>query len=267
MSIRPLWAGRRGGAGAALLALGIAALCVPREPPAQRRPAQHDDSAAVATILAAARGANPLLCDLAASALDQRLQWGNPPFWGDFHPGDYWLRNPDPAVAASVRAAFRVLRDPGVIEPLRRALGDADACVRRLAAPLLGRTRHPQAVAALSAALRDTSPATRAAAVLGLGFAQSQPTVPQLIAALTDRAPAVRRLAAWALGEIANASAVPRLVQALGDAEPSVRATAAWALGQIEDPSAVLPLSQLLQHDGDVEVRKTAAWALGHLKS
>ena len=108
----------------------------------------------------------------------------------------------------TVRAALDVLHDPGLVDPLRAALSDPDPCVRRLAAPLLGRVRIPQAVAALRNALRDQGAETREAAALGLGFAGDNKALPDLITTLRDAAPDVRVAAAWALGQIESRGGV-----------------------------------------------------------
>ena len=216
-----------------------------------------DERAAVTAVLTAARGANQVMCALAARAVDQSFHWG------DFRPG-YDPRDLEARpVRETVRITLDVLHDPGLVEPLRAALGDSDDCVRRLAAPLLGRVRHPTAVAALRAALRDASAATREAAALGLGFAGNNQATPDLITALRDGTPDVRVAAAWALGQIENRGSVRSLVGALDDGDARVRATAAWALGRIEDPEAVAVLARALRRDQDVEVRRNAAWALG----
>ena len=262
----------RAGVAAIALSAGAVALAVLGRgtPPALGQSARTDDSAAVAAVLVAARGASPMICELAARSVDQLFGWGGD--WsnwgGQFHPTDVALRGRDAATYRRVRDVLGVLRDPGVIDPLRRALGDPDPCVRRIAAPLLGRVQHPRAVEVLRAALRDPEARTRAMAALGLGFAHDVRTIGALTPVLSDANPEVRAMAAWALGEIGSGdgAATPRLVNALGDAEPLVRATAAWALGEIEDRSALPSLTRLLREDDNPDVRKAAAWALGNLK-
>jgi hypothetical protein len=216
-----------------------------------------DERAALTALLASARGSNMLMCALAARAIDQTFHWG------DFRPG-YDPRGLETrAVRETLRITFDPLRDPGVIATLQPALRDADPCVRRLAAPLLGRLRHPRALIALRQLVRDANPETREAAALGLGFAGHADAVADLMPVLRDATPEVRIAAAWALGEIESRTAVQPLVGRLDDADPRVRATAAWALGRIEDPGAVSVLARALRRDTDVEVRRNAAWALG----
>src|SRR5262245_53586312 len=160
---------------AALLPLAIFALCAPDGSTAARAESPRgSDSAAVVELLAAARGANATMCDLAARSIDQQFGWGGSrEHWGGlFFPGDVALRSRDPVVYRRVRAVLGVLREPGLVDLLRSAIGDADPCVRRLAAPLLGRLQHPRTLPVLRAALTDQDPATRAMAALALGVAQ-----------------------------------------------------------------------------------------------
>lgn len=218
--------------GAFAVVVALVVLCSPGDRASARvqnaGPGRPDDSTTLAGLLAAARGANPVLCGLAARAVEQE--------WGDFFPGDVTLpASGGGAVLPTVPALLRMLRNPAVVTPLGAAIADRDPCVRRLAAPLLGRTRQPRAVELLRNALAEHNADVRAAGALGLGFAQHAGTVAPLIAALRDSA-------------------------------PQVRAMAAWALGEIEDTTARAPLTRLLIADDAADVRKAAAWALGKLK-
>jgi hypothetical protein len=201
----------------------------PMEPfgAAERGTAALKDSAAVVAFLAAVRGVDPLVCDLAVRTVDQGWGWG-----GSETPASAAAR--DERVREILLAVTRDLRDAAVVPPLRAGLSDADACVRRMSGPLLGRSRAPGAFAALSQALRASDAETREMAALGLGVADSS-------------------------------AAVAPLVAALGDGSPRVRAMAAWALGRIEDRAAVEPLARVLRGDSDAVVRRTAAWALGQI--
>jgi HEAT repeat protein len=208
---------------------------VPSRTSAASREPGLPDTAVVAAVLAAGRGANPLLCELALRSIDRPSRWNGDMGWViGVVPGDYALRRGDARVQRVAPAALEALHDPAAIAPLRSAIGDADPCVRRLAASLLGRLHHPRAVAALSAALTDRDTDTRAMAALGLGLAQEAATGPALLAALRDTAPPVRALAAWALGEIEDVAASGALTRLLrGDPDRDVRMAAAWALGNL----------------------------------
>ncbi len=204
-----------------LLLLSVA---LPASLPAQR--ASRPDSASLVAVVEAARGANAVLCELAARSVE--AQWG----WGDA-----WevRATRSPAVRAAIVATQRRGADPAAVPALAAALGDADPCVRRLAAPLLGRLDHSSARQALRALLRDTRAATREAAALALGFSEDPAVIPALLAGLQDQVAAVRAASAWSLGMIEDARAIGALVRILReDPDAEVRAAAAWALGSIE---------------------------------
>ncbi|MGH7718066.1 MAG: HEAT repeat domain-containing protein, partial [Gemmatimonadaceae bacterium] len=98
------------------------------------------DSADVAAFLAAVRGAHPLMCDLAAWVVDGNFGWGH---WGGGNgPGLIG----DEQARALARWALGRKHNESDIPVLRAALSDPDACVRRMAAPLLGRIDSPRAV-------------------------------------------------------------------------------------------------------------------------
>lgn len=218
-----------------------------------------DDAENVAALIAAVRNANPILCELASRG----AMWnGNWQYVGPATP----LRALGAGDMELVRFAASSPKGREVIAPLRAALGDADPCVRRFAAPLLGRTQQDVAVETLVTALRDENPVTREAAAVGLRFAENPSTIDPLTRALEDRESSVRAAAAWALGEIEDSRAIPALERTLKDAEPLVRINAAWALGEIEDPAAIPALTALLREDRDPEVRRMAAWALGNIE-
>jgi len=278
--------------GASLVALAVlAAAAIPRSRPAVPAPTTGqvagavDDTTLVNTLLQESRGTSLLLCEMASGQLR-----GN--YWGNREPVD-----------ESVRDLLRRVRhdptDPAVVPLLTAALGDADLCVARTAARLLGRTDHPSAEARLLAALEDTSARVREMAALGLGVAEPAAALDPLIRVLgRDDDTGVRVMAAWALGELEDVravgpladvladgpaqlratsaaalgeieddEAVPALVAALADDNPGVRLNAARALGEIEHPAAVEPLSQTLLRDSQPEVRRAAAQALGNIES
>ena len=206
-----------------VLLLGCA---LPATTRAQARPAA--DSAAVGAVLAAVRGANPLLCELAVRTVEQQGGWGG--------PMSFDLRAPaDPAVRAALLAIRQEHVVPSAVPALGAALGDEDACVRRVAAPLLGRVAHATALAALRQALRDERPGTREAAAIGLGYTNNPAVIPALLAGLQDSVARVRVACVVALGEIDDHRAVGALTRLLReDRDDAVRAAAAWAIGEIE---------------------------------
>jgi HEAT repeat protein len=185
------------------------------------------DSALASRLLAGARGADPVICGLAARALDQG-------WWGDGPRMEVGVS--DELVAREVvEWALSDREDSGGVAILAAALADPDPCVRLLGARVLGRTSAPQAVAALSRALASANPAEREMAAVGLGYAE-------------------------------DPSTIPALVEALEDSDVDVRIAAAWALGEIEDPVAIEPLTKTLAADDAALVREAAAWALGEIE-
>ena len=184
------------------------------------------DSAAALALVEAARGANPVMCELAARSVES--QWG----WG----GDMGVRAPrDPAVRAAMDQTRGRRTPPGLVTQLAASLRDDDACVRRLAAPMLARMHTASANQALRVALQHERATTREAAALGLGFTGDPAVIPALLAGTQDAEVRVRVACAWALGEIEDARAVGALVRMLReDRDAEVRAAAAWALGNIE---------------------------------
>ena len=186
------------------------------------------DSAAVSALLAGVRGANPMICELAARTVE-----GNGG-WGGGRTGD--LRAPtDPLIRDALVVIRRDHVPPSAVGILSAALTEDDACERRIAAPLLVRIDSPAALQALRQALHDDRPGTREAAAVGLGYTN-------------------------------NATVIPALLAGLQDPVARVRAACAMALGSIEDKRATGALTRLLREDRDADVRAAAAWALGSIE-
>jgi HEAT repeat protein len=222
-------------------------------PPGSQVPQRTNDLAMVQTVLAEARGASPLMCEMAAGAMR----------------GNFWWSNREP-VDDDVRDVLKwVRRDPSdlaVVPVLAEAMSDSDPCVARTGSRLLGRMEHVQANDRLLVALRDTSAQVREMAALGLGVAEPDAALAPLIGVLSgDPGPRVRVMAAWALGELENQEAIESLSMALKDGPVPLRRAAASALGEIERPEAVPALIQALD-DSDATVRTQAAWALGEIE-
>lgn len=224
----------------------------------ERGPSAQDDSTNAAAILAAVRGESPLACSLTARTLENG--WGSP----------HRLGGPDAAALNDADAAAfdwvvdrRISSD--VLPLLRRAMGDADACVRRTAALLVGRVGGNDLGDQLRSELSAPDATRREMAVLALGYAGEKTTEPALASAARDAEPRVRRTAAWALGRTDNDAAVQPLMGMLRDADAMVRVNAALSLGSLSAGPAIDPLSALLSSDGDPRVRRAAAAALGQI--
>ena len=221
----------------------------------QQNPTQ--DTIQLSTLLTKVRGADPTVCQLIGRALDNR--WGN---WG--------AHMIDPAAAAADQPLLDWINtatiDGRLLPILQRGLSDADGCVRRTAAHLLGRARVSDLSAQLSAELSAPAATTREAALLALGYADQASGLAAAQRAMRDTDASVRVAAAWALGMIENIDAIPTLTEAVRDADVRMRRTVAWALGMIESPTSVPALSGMLG-DVDASVRIQAAFALGQIES
>ena len=220
---------------------------------------QLADSAQVRALLQAARGANTLVCELAARTVDGRFGWSSDD--GMFSPGG----SADSLGRDVVSWVHERQLDPSTVPILRSAIADQDWCVRRLAAPILGHVRDPSAMQAMLAALGASDAGTREMAALALGFADDARAVAPLVARLGDESARVRATAAWALGEIESKDAVRPLIGALRDADALVRESAAHALGEVEDTAGIAPLTEVLKSDRVPSVRRAAAKALGEI--
>jgi hypothetical protein len=228
---------------------------------AQQRTAPVADSARVRQLLESARGANALVCELAARTVDGRTGW-----WSGSDALFAMSASGDSAARDVVTWMQHREVDVTTVPVLRSALADSDACVRRLAAPLLGRVRHASATDAMLATLGSADAGVRATAALALGFGEDVRGAGALEERLRqDSAPRVRATAAWALGEMERPESAQALIDALKDQEPLVRQSAARALGEIENAAAIPALTDLLKSDRDAGVRQAAAYALGEI--
>ena len=203
------------------------------------------------------RGVDPVVCQLAGRALDNR--WGA---WGKSIDGAS-LNDRDDAVfewATSGEVGAEMM------PVLRTSLGDSDRCVRYTAARMLGRLRNDNLHEELRTELSSTSAEMREAAVLALGHNDRIGSAATVQRFLRDESLTVKLAAIWALGRIESRESVAALETVAADREPRVRSSVAWALGQIESPSAVNVLTRMLD-DADTTVRINAALALGQIES
>jgi HEAT repeat protein len=161
--------------------------------------------------------------------------------------------------------------DPRAVEPLIRALDDADLDIRKLAAEGLGKLRDRRAVEPLIQVLAPGEHHNVAAAA-SLGKLKDSRAIAPLIRCLA-RSRELRRLAAEALSELGDAKwaawikgdidDIGRLVaagesdlceilgSALADRKSETRAEVAKALGELQDPRAVDLLIKALEAGSD----------------
>ena len=223
-------------------------------PDVEQRPGA--DSARVATLLNALARTDPVVCDLIGDQL------GN--FWWSGHGGMGRFADAPDVQGAKDSLAGRITH-PRALALLEATLGTENACVRRVAAKLLGNSAV--SAAELGRLLDDPSPRIResAAYAAGIGGGERREMRAALERRLTDSA-GVAAMAAWALGEIQDPASARALQGAVQSASPRVRLAGAWALGQFEDASFAKDVVPLLR-DADPIIRATAAEALGQMKS
>jgi HEAT repeat protein len=144
--------------------------------------------------------------------------------------------------------------------PLRAALRDARANVRRNAADLLGQLNDAESAGEIAALLADKD--TRSGALTALGALKAQGSVPQIAAVLMGEGSPLERervLAAAMLGRIGGPTATTALVAALSDHAAQVRFAAQVGLEALKATDALVPLVG----SGDMRVRLHAIDALG----
>lgn len=182
-------------------------------------------------------------------------------------PGTAALPDAAFAAAAALRA-LKALRLPGAQAPAERALGHADAAVRREAVAVLGWLKSQPALPRLAQIATDDPDAEvrrAASGALGLAPAETSPAVlPALLGALRDPVWIVREEAATTLAKLQPAAALDALLLAMQDEAWQVRLRAARALGRLHDGRALPALVTALDHEAG-NLRREAAIALGEL--
>ncbi len=217
-------------------------------------------------VLTAARGANPLLCTLAAASV-RNGGWNE----GSDAPVSPLARagapngNANIAIANSESDSRRGIMAPADVALLLESLGSDDACVQELAVRMLGRQRSDESVTGLLSRLSGVAAPLREVAALGLGLVRSPRSIEPLMRTLRDGEAGVRANAAWALGRQRAGAALRSLLDLTGDADERVRVAAVVSAGQIDSASSVPALLRVAQRDESPRVRRVAAWALGQL--
>jgi HEAT repeat protein len=213
----------------------------------------------VAALLTAAKGAPPMICSLAAKAVQG---WG----WGGWNDAP---STPLAAVASSSsNDEFESDALPAAdVQRLMAGLSSDDACVRELSVRLIGTQKAEIVRSELVTRLGSSDPSLRSVAALGLGLVQAQNAVDQLIRTLRDPSTDVRANSAWALGRIENGRALSPLVGLFRDDAEKVRLAAVGAVGRMDSTSSVTALIRVVRQDNSPQVRRVAAWALGKLEA
>jgi HEAT repeat protein len=208
----------------------------------------------VSALLAAANGAPPMICALAAQAV---RNYG----WGDWSDAPYTpLGTP---MSVRTREDRNAQFDAADVDKLLAALASPDGCVRELSVRLLGGQRGETMAPAFITRLGSANASMREVAAFGLGLTGPSSAIDPLITALRDATANVRANAAWALGRIDNGRALAPVVALFRDADAKVREAAVVAAGHIDSISTIPLLMRVLQQDESPAVRRVAAWALG----
>jgi HEAT repeat protein len=159
----------------------------------------------------------------------------------------------DVSVASRAAEALGWMGNPA-LQPLLRALEDADTATRRGAVWALRRQRAPQSVASLSNALADPDSSVRDNAAFALAGLGDRRAIAPSIRLLADpdwqvRGAAAEALCQFVLSEEEHAAANEVLLQELRSSEPMRRLTAARAIGRLSDRQAVPALINALRDD------------------
>jgi HEAT repeat protein len=214
------------------------------------------DSARVASFLTALGRTDPVVCQMISD------QIGN--FWMSGEGGlGRFTDDPDLTQGAKDSLSGSV-SDPRAITLLISTLSTNDACVRRVAAKLLGRSAVTNDV--LRNLLTNPSSRIREAAAFAAGENERHELRGPLEHQLGDSVPGPAAMAAWALGELQDPASEQALIEAVHSTAPRVRLAGVWALGELQDASAAREVVPMLR-DPDSAMRATAAEALGEMKS
>lgn len=227
---------------------------MPRFLPDSLRPGP--DSARVARLLSSLGAGDALVCEMLADQLGNFWWNGNDDGVGRFGDATNTL-------ASAKDSLHGRISQPGAITLLANTLNTDNACVRRVAAKLLGRSRVDNA--RLTGLLTDASSRTREAAAYAIGSGEHRNARAALERMLRDREAPEAAMAAWALGELEDSASLPALERAVTATDVRVRLAAVQALGRIEDASALGTLEQALRRDASEAVRAHAAHAIGDI--
>jgi len=227
---------------------------------------QPADGFDIGALLAAAHGAPPVICALAAQAV-RNYGWND---WSDA-PSTPLPRTILPDAHSRRRNRFddndEKTLSAADVQRLFEGLASDDACVRELSVRLVARAEDSVVAPGLITRLKTGNPALREVAALGLGLVGAEDASDALMAGLRDSEAAVRANSAWALGRIESGRALGALTGLFRDPVEMVRAAAVVAVGHMDSTSAVATLTRVVRQDEAPSVRRVAAWALGQLEA
>ena len=175
------------GMGAGALALGavVVLALVPGGAGVVAEPGRAGGVEEARAVMAAGRGASPVLCALAERSVENRWGWGRMPTELEDSGG------------AAVRWAMSEEVGSDAVPVLLEGLRAGDACMQGLAARLLARSDEPSAREGLLEALRSGPVGMRVQAAIGLGLSEAKAALPLLASGLRDPAWQLRSGSAW----------------------------------------------------------------------
>ena len=195
--------------------------------PVQQMP--QPDSLYARQLLESVRGANGVLC----GAIDRTFDTG---YWSHSLSNVVESDFADQQSTDVARWVGRRRFDASVAVVAQPALRAEDACVRRIAARVLGKAEIRNLHERLRPELSAGDARVRTAAIFAIGFAEQREAIPLLRERLADGDRQVRIASIWALASIGDNGISETFVSLLErDADPIVRSAAAWALGRLND--------------------------------
>ena len=168
-------------------------------------------------------------------------------------------------VRQAAAVSLRQIDDPRAVDPLGKALGDAEPHVRLAALSGIARYRQARSRPLVEAICKDPSVEIRRTAVYVLGQLEDPAAVPMIHQLLKDPDSAVRAGAAQALGEFRQTDSTAALQPLLQDPDKTIKASAARSLLMLGDVRGFEP-AKALANDPSLVVRTIAIDALGWSK-
>jgi eukaryotic-like serine/threonine-protein kinase len=174
------------------------------------------------------------------------------------------LKDPNKFIRQAALVALSKMKSLSSVEPVAKALTDADLEVQNRAIEVLIHARHADTVKHLVPVLQDESEYARRSAVEVLNEVCDAGSVKYLLEAIKDADWWVRSRAADALGKIGGPRVVDAVLQLVKDKDEEIRRTAIEILNQTKDERAIDFLLQATR-DSDWWVSERAVDALGEM--
>lgn len=173
--------------------------------------------------------------------------------------------DPEEEVILTAVEAIAAIGTPSVSTPMIAALSLDYPVARKTAAVTLGHIKSVGAVEPLGKALDDAEAEVQLAAAKSLGQIGEASGSPALVGKLSDSSRELRQACAESLGLTGGDAAAEGLIEALADSDKSVRDTAKDSLVELKETSVPFAL-QALRHEKD-PVRAGAILVLRQLEA